>query len=166
MSDEKRHLGFVDPTATIGKDCHIWHYAVVLRDVKLGDNVSIGSHAEIGRGTTIGSGSRIGKGVFLPPNSVVGMNVFIGPGTVFCDDKYPRVGNVEYHAQPPTIEAMASIGAGVVVLPGVRIGFGALIGAGSTVTKDVPAKTVFRGEPAREVGLVDNLGLCTLLYQH
>ena len=157
MSEEKKYLGYVDSLAVVGKDCHIWHYAVVLRDVKLGDNVSIGSHAEIGRGSVIGQGSRIGYNVFLPPNSRIGMNVFIGPGTTFCDDKYPRVGNVKYDALPPVIEDMASIGAGCTILPGVHIGYGAMIGAGSTITKDVPARTVVHGERAREVGTIDIL---------
>ena len=139
----------IDPTVKQGKDCHIWHFAVILANVILGDEVSIGSHCEIGRGTTIGDRSRISQGCFLPANTHVGADVFIGPGVVCTDDRYPQVGNSHYHAQPPTIEDNVSIGAGCVILPGVRIGHSSLIGAGSVVTSDVPPNTLIRGEPAR-----------------
>lgn len=68
---------------------------------------------------------------------------------ICCDDKFPRVNNAAYHAQPPVIEDDASIGAGAVLLPGVRIGRGALVGAGAVVTHDVPAGAVVYGCPAR-----------------
>ena len=139
----------IDPSATLGENTHVWHFSVILQHVVIGDDVSIGSHCEVGRGSTIGDRTRLGKGVFLPPNSVVGDDVFIGPGTIFCDDRFPRVGNKSYKAEPPQIEDGASIGAGVVVLPGVKIGLKAMIGAGAVVTKDVPAYTKLRGEPSR-----------------
>jgi UDP-2-acetamido-3-amino-2,3-dideoxy-glucuronate N-acetyltransferase len=117
--------------------------------VILGDHVSIGSHVEIGRGSVIGQGTRIGKGVFLPSNSSIGDEVFIGPNVTFCDDKYPRVANRDYNAQPPYVGDRASIGAGCVILPGVKIGAGAMLGAGSVITSDVPANALIYGEPAR-----------------
>ena len=149
---EKIHghsLSFVDPEAKIGANVKIWQFASVLKDAVIGDSVSIGAGAEIGRGCVIGENSRIAHGVFLPPNSKIGRNVFIGPSVTFTDDKNPRVGNVEYFAQPPIVEDMAAIGAGAVVLPGVHIGWGALVGAGSIVTKDVPARITVMGNPAR-----------------
>ena len=142
-------FNFVDKSAVLGENVQVWHFAIVLADVVIGDNVSIGSRAEIGRGTRIGNGSRIGSGVFLPPNSVIGENVFIGPASTFCDDKNPRCGNTNYLAQPPVIESHASIGAGVVVLPNVHIGSNAKIGAGAIVTKDVGEGQVVYGDAAR-----------------
>ena len=149
FTDNTGALNYVDRTATIGHGTSIWHWAVVLADVIIGDNCSIGSHAEIGRGTIIGENTRVGAFVFLPPNSKVGKNVFIAPHVMFCDDKHPRAGNAEYIAQPPTILDGASVGAGSVVLPGVTIGRKAMVGAGSIVTRDVPDGAVVRGEPAR-----------------
>jgi UDP-2-acetamido-3-amino-2,3-dideoxy-glucuronate N-acetyltransferase len=136
--------------AKVGQTTKVWHFTVILADVVIGEGCNIGSHVEIGRGSVIGDGCRIGKGVFLPPNAKLGNNVFIGPGAIFCDDKFPRVNNPDYNAQPPTIEDGASVGAGAVVLPGIRIGAGALVGAGAIVTKNVPAGAIVRGEPARE----------------
>ena len=145
LSTRVHDKAFVHPTAKLGRNVSVWQFASVLQDVKIGDNVSIGANCEIGRGSVIGDDSRIGHGVFLPPNSKIGRAVFIGPSSTFCDDKLPRVGNIEYHAQPPVIEDNASVGAGVTVLPGVTIGWGSMIGAGSVVTKDVPAQTTVRG---------------------
>jgi UDP-2-acetamido-3-amino-2,3-dideoxy-glucuronate N-acetyltransferase len=136
--------------AKVAQTSKVWHFSVILAEVTIGESCNIGSHVEIGRGTRIGNGCRIGKGVFLPPHSVIGNNVFIGPMACFCDDKWPRVNNADYDAQPPTIEDGASIGAGATILPGVRIGAGALVGAGAIVTKDVPPGAVVRCEPARE----------------
>lgn len=142
-------LNFIDPSAKIGARSNVWHFSIVLQDVEIGEDVSIGSRCEIGRGCRIGNGTRIGSGVFLPPNAVVGENVFIGPNSTFCDDRNPFAGNVQYIAEPPVLESGCSIGAGVTILPGVRIGTKAMVGAGAIVTKDVPAGAVIRGEPAR-----------------
>jgi UDP-2-acetamido-3-amino-2,3-dideoxy-glucuronate N-acetyltransferase len=145
---EKREI---HETARFGSGCAVWHFAVVLQDVVVGDYVSLGSHCEIGRGSVIGDRARIGKGVFLPPKSQIGAEVFIGPGVTFTDDKHPRVSlaSGHYTAEPPIVEDFASIGAGAVICPGVRIGRRARIGAGAVVTRDVPAESHVRGEPAR-----------------
>lgn len=142
-------LSFVDSSVHIGIGVHIWHFCVILAGVRLGDDVSIGSHTEVGRGCIIGDRTRIGKGCFLPSNTLVGNDVFIGPGVIMCDDKYPRAGNRAYDARPPCIDDRASIGAGCVLLPGVRIGRGALVGAGAVVTSDIPADTIVYGDAAR-----------------
>jgi acetyltransferase-like isoleucine patch superfamily enzyme len=142
-------FSFVHSTAKLGRNVKVWQWASVLADCKIGDNVSIGANAEIGRGSIIGNNSRISHGVFLPTNSKIGENVFIGPSVTFTDDKHPVCGNVNYEAQPPVMEDWSSIGAGAVILPGIRIGMGALVGAGSIVTKDVPKGMVVMGNPAR-----------------
>lgn len=138
----------VDPSATIGSGTKIWQFSTIMAGVIIGENVSIGSGCEIGRGSRIGSGTRIGHGCFMPSNSVVGRNVFIGPSVTFTDDRFPVVNNPGYHAQPPSVEDASSIGAGSVILPGVRICHGARIGAGSVVTRDVPSNSLVYGEKA------------------
>lgn len=141
-------FNFVDKSVVLGENVQVWHYAVLLADCVIGNNVSIGSRAEVGRGTKIGDGSRIGSGVFLPSNSIVGKQVFIGPNTTMCDDRHPFAGNVSYVAEPPILEDFCSVGAGCVLLPGVRIGKKAMVGAGAVVTKDVPAGSVVYGKAA------------------
>lgn len=142
-------INFIDETALLGIGTKVWWFAVVLQDVVMGMDVSIGSRAEIGRGSRIGSRTRISSGVFLPSNSVVGEDVFIGPNCTFTDDRKPRAGDGGYLAEPPTLKDGCSIGAGSVILPGVTIGERAMIGAGSVITKDVPPDSLVRGEPAR-----------------
>lgn len=142
-------FNFVDKTAQLGEGTTVWHFATILAECVIGKNVSIGSGAEIGRGTRIGDNSRIGSGVFLPSNSIIGANVFIGPRTCFTDDRNPRVNNPNYLAEPPIVCDHARIGAGCVILPGVRIGINALIGAGSVVTRDVPDGGKVYGEKAK-----------------
>jgi acetyltransferase-like isoleucine patch superfamily enzyme len=143
-------INFIDDTAQIGKLTKIWHFAVILANVVIGECCNIGSHVEIGHGCKIGNRVRISHGVFLPPNSVVEDDVFLAPGVLASDDRYPRANNPDYHAQPPHFERGCSVGIGSVILPGVRIGAGSLVGAGSIVTKDVPPQGHVRGEPARE----------------
>lgn len=145
-------LTFVDPSAKVPASTSVWHFARVLADVVIGQHCSIGGGTEIGRGSTIGDYSRIGANCFLPPNAKIGQYVFVGPGCVFTDDRYPRVpapGDPPYDARPPIIEDGASIGAGAVILPGIRIGMGARVAAGSVVTHDVAPGTVVKGSPAR-----------------
>lgn len=146
-------IHFIDPAATVPDSTRraVWHFAVIMADVSIGEDCSVGSRAEIGRDSHIGDRSRISSGVFLPYHSQIGADVFIGPNTTFTDDRYPRIlkAGEHYRAEPPVVEDHASIGAGCVILPGVRIGHHALIGAGSVVAHDVAPFMVLRGEPAR-----------------
>jgi UDP-2-acetamido-3-amino-2,3-dideoxy-glucuronate N-acetyltransferase len=143
---------FIDPTAKLHPTAKVWHYATVLAGVELAEGVQIGSHTEVGRGTKVGKNSRIGANVFLPPYSVIGEEVFIGPSVSCADDRWPYIHkqfDAPYEALPPTIEDGATVGLGAVLLPGVRIGRGAVVGAGTVVTADVPAGCLIRGEPGR-----------------
>jgi UDP-2-acetamido-3-amino-2,3-dideoxy-glucuronate N-acetyltransferase len=125
------------PGATIGKDCNICDHVFIENDVVLGDRVTVKC------GVQIWDGLRVGD------------DVFVGPNATFSNDKFPR----SKHYQPAVLETHigngASIGAGAVVLPGLRIGVRAMIGAGSVVTHDVPARAIVTGNPARIVGYVD-----------
>jgi len=143
-------LNFIDKSVTLGEGTTVWHFAVILADVVIGDHCSVGSHCEIGRGTTVGNNTRISAFAFLPPNSRVGNNVFISPHVMCCDDKRPVCGNAEYTAQPPVIGDYAVIGANATILPGVKIGEHAFIGAGAIVTKDVEPWATVYGEASRE----------------
>jgi len=140
---------FIDSTAQIGENCSIWHNGIILANVILEANVSIGSGTEIGSGSIIGRDSRISAQCFLPSNSTVGRGCFLGPGVRCADDAHPRANNPQYIAAPPIIEDGASVGMGAIILPGIRVGLGAMVGAGAIVTRDVPAHAHVRGEPAR-----------------
>jgi acetyltransferase-like isoleucine patch superfamily enzyme len=129
---------YVHPSASIHETTKVWHFAVIQRDVVIGANCSIGSHAEISAGGQLGSNVRIGHGTITAPGMKIKDNVFIGPNVTFCDDDRPVAGNTAYARRPPTVLAGASIGAGAVIMPGVTIGRQAMVGAGALVLHDVP----------------------------
>jgi len=135
-------------TAEIGEGTEIWNYVSVCAGAKLGTSVVVGSSCWIGKGTVIGNNSRLQTGVFLPNNSILGENVFCGPHVIATDDKYPRVGNHDYNAQPPNLKSNCSLGASAVILPGITVGEFAVVGAGAVVTHDVEPHTIVVGSPA------------------
>lgn len=143
----------ISPQITIGTkvilagNCTIWQYATICDGSYIGDHVVVGSNVWIGRYCEIGAGTRIQHGAFIPNNTHIGSNVFIGPNVTLTDDKYPKAGH-PYDPNPPIIEDDCSLGAGCVILPGVRIGKGAVVGAGAVVTQDVPAAAIVKGVPA------------------
>lgn len=141
-------LATVDKTASIGEGTVIWQYATVCANVKIGPNCVIGSCAWIGQDAEIGEGTRIQHGVFIAKGTIIGKNVFLGPNVTTSDDPYPRV-RQSYTAMPAVIDNGASIGAGAIILPGVRIGERAMIGAGAVVTHNVMPGEIVVGIPAR-----------------
>jgi len=136
-------------SARLGEGTAVWQFATVNEGVTTGKNCVIGSAAWIGDGTVMGDNCRLQHGVFLPRNSRLGDRVFMGPLAVCTDDRYPRVGNTNYKAEPPIICDDVSIGAGAVVMAGVTIGKGATIGAGAVVIDDVEPGATVVGVPAR-----------------
>ena len=88
----------------------------------------------------------------ITAGTFIGDRVFIGHYVITANDKHPVVGNPNWVPQPPVIEDDASIGGGAVILPGVRIGKGAIVGMGAVVTKDVPPGETWVGVPARRMG--------------
>lgn len=113
--------------------------------VSIGDNAVIMMGAVINIGVKIGSGTMIDMGAVLGGRVEVGKNCHVGAGTVLAGVIEPP------SAQPVIVEDDVLIGANAVVLEGVRIGKGAVIGAGSIVTKDVPSNAVVVGNPAKIV---------------
>ena len=149
-------------------------------DVILGQNVQLNDFINL-YGCSIGDGTKIGPFVEIQKNAVIGKNckiqshsfncegvtiedeVFVGHGVMFINDRYPRAttegGGLktedDWEVVPTLIEKRAAIGSNATILCGVTIGEGAVIGAGSVVTKDVPAHTIVAGNPAtivREIG--------------
>ncbi len=118
---------------TIGRNCMIGTFVEIQKNVVIGNNVRIQSHSFVCEAVTIED------------------NVFIGHGVMFINDKHPRVGVVDWKLLPVLVKKGASIGSNATILGGVTIGENALIGAGSVVTRNVPARATVAGNPARRL---------------
>ena len=124
---------------------------------RIGDDTRIGPFVEIQRGVTIGARCKVQSHTFVCDGVVIGDEVFVGHGVLFINDKHPAAVNERGELQTESdwellathVEDGASLGSGVVVLGGVRIGAGATIGAGAVVTRDVAPGAVLAGNPAR-----------------
>lgn len=143
----------IRPGATIYADVMIGdffssgHNIFIREHTVIGSHVSMGTNVIIEGHSIIGDYSNIQSLVYVPTHTTIGSHVFIGPNSVLTNDRYPPHGGDSLAG--PVIEDHASIGANVTVLPGVRIGQGSLVAAGSVVTRDVPARMLAIGSPAR-----------------
>ena len=126
---------------------------------KIGKNCSLGQNVNVGGKAIIGDGVKIQNNVSVYDNVVIEDDVFCGPSCVFTNVINPRAFVERKHEYKQTvIKKGASIGANATVVCGVTVGEYALIGAGSVVTKDVPAYALVYGSPARVRGKVDKEG--------
>lgn len=140
---------------TIGNRFSCGHQVLIRAEVTIGDRVVVLHGCTLEGRILIGSGVKIMAHVYIPSTTVIGNMVFIGPGTTFLNDKYPM--RCKAPVSGPQIEDDVTVGGGVTLCPGVRIGRGSFIGAGSVVTRDVPPQTLACGVPARHHPLPDAL---------
>jgi len=146
------HLHQIIENTKVGKDCSIWYF-VNIYNANIGDEVSIGSYTEV-NGSKIGYRTRVGPYVFIPEGITIGDYCFIGPRVTFTNDKTPNAEksfSKQFTPLETIIEDNVVIGANVTILPGLNVGKYAVIGAGSVVTKDVPAYEVWCGNPAKKL---------------
>jgi UDP-2-acetamido-3-amino-2,3-dideoxy-glucuronate N-acetyltransferase len=137
-------------TKQIGPDTRIWQFCVVFAGARIGANCNICAQVLIEGDVVIGDNVTVKSGVQLWDGVRLEDDVHIGPNVTFTNDFFPR-SKVPFKLLKTTIKAGASIGANATILPGVTIGEKAMVGAGSVVTKDVAAKTVVIGNPAKVV---------------
>ncbi len=135
----------------IGANTNIWQFCVVLPDAKIGDECNICSHCLIENDVVIGNRVTVKSGVQIWDGIRINDDVFIGPNVTFTNDKTPRSKIYPDTFLTTIIEKGASIGANSTILPGVKIGEGAMVGAGSVVTRDVSPHSTVVGNPAREI---------------
>jgi acetyltransferase-like isoleucine patch superfamily enzyme len=126
---------------------------------EIGDDVKIGTFVEIQKGARIGNRCKISSHTFICEGVELEDEVFIGHNVTFTNDLFPRAtnghgklkGDADWECIPTRVKKGASIGSGATLLCGITVGENALVGAGSVVTKDVPAYTVVAGNPARVI---------------
>ena len=143
----------------IGKDTHIWQYCIVLPGAEIGSNCNICANVLIENDVKLGNNVTVKSGVQLWDGVTLEDNVFIGPNVTFTNDKVPRSKMYPDLFLKTLVKKGASIGANSTIMAGHTIGEYAFIGAGSVVTKDIPANTVWYGNPAVHHGYITNEGI-------
>ena len=139
-------------TSDIGSGTRIWQFCVVLAGARIGADCNVNAQCLVEGDVTVGDRVTVKPGVQLWNGLRVEDDVFIGPNVTFTNDKYPRSRRPPPEFARTWLRRGASIGANATVLCGVEIGAGAMIGAGSVVTRDVPAGELWLGNPARRRG--------------
>lgn len=136
----------------LGRGVIVGDQACVRERCKLGDGVVVGRGSVIENDTAVGARTRIQANAYVTAYSTLEDDVFIAPGVVTTNDNLMgRTEERRERMRGPTIRRGARVGGGAVLLPGVEIGEEAFVGAGAVVLRDVPARAVVVGNPARRI---------------
>jgi UDP-2-acetamido-3-amino-2,3-dideoxy-glucuronate N-acetyltransferase len=152
------------PDVKLGRDVKVYAF-VNLYGCEVGDESKIGTFVEIQKGARIGRRVKISSHTFICEGVTIEDEVFIGHGVMFINDRYPRATTETGELQTGTdwqvvatlVKHGASIGSNATILCGVTVGEGAIVGAGAVVTRDVPARVIVAGNPARIIRWIDEL---------
>ena len=146
----------IAPDVRLGANVKLAKF-INLYGCSVGDNSKVGAFVEIQKNANIGRNCKISSHSFICEGVEIEDNVFIGHSVTFINDSYPRATTrdgglqteADWKVERTLVSKGASIGSGSTILSNLTIGDNALIGAGSVVTKDVPANAVVAGNPAR-----------------
>lgn len=141
---------------TLGQNVKLSKF-INLYGCEIGDETKIGAFVEIQKNATVGKRCKISSHTFVCEGVAIEDQVFIGHGVMFINDTYPRAATgdgslqteADWKVEPTIIRKGASIGSGATILSNISVGENAIVGAGSVVTKDVPANSIVAGNPAR-----------------
>jgi len=146
----------IAPSVKLGKDVKLSRF-INLYGCEIGDETKIGAFVEIQKNASVGKRCKISSHTFVCEGVTIEDNVFVGHNVAFINDSYPRATTGEgamqteadWKVERTLVKKGASIGSGSTILANITIGENALVGAGSVVTKDVPANAIVAGNPAR-----------------
>jgi UDP-2-acetamido-3-amino-2,3-dideoxy-glucuronate N-acetyltransferase len=149
----------IDAGCTIGEGTKIWHFSHVMPNCTIGNNCNIGQNVVVSPEVILGNNVKIQNNVSLYTGVICEDDVFLGPSMVFTNVMNPRsaVNRKDQYAKT-IVRKGASIGANATIVCGNDIGQYAFIGAGSVVTKEVPAYALVVGNPARQIGWMSAFG--------
>jgi acetyltransferase-like isoleucine patch superfamily enzyme len=146
----------IAPDVKLGKGVKLSKF-INMYGCEVGDDTKIGAFVEVQKNASIGSRCKISSHTFICEGVTIEDEVFIGHSVTFINDMYPRATTesgglqteADWKVDKTLVKRRASIGSGSTILANVTIGENAIVGAGSVVTKDVPANTIVAGNPAR-----------------
>jgi len=147
-------------TEDVGPGTRIWAFAHVMAGATIGADCNICDHVFVETGARIGDRVTVKNGVLIWDGVTIEDDVFLGPNVVFTNDLVPRAAIKKSREDllPTRVSRGATIGANATVVCGLSIGSHAFVGAGSVVSKGVPAHGLVLGNPARQVGWVCECG--------
>ena len=155
MSLSNEPIQRIAPDVKLGRNVRIFGFTN-LYGCEVGDDSKIGTFVEIQKGAKIGRRCKVSSHTFICEGVTIEDEVFIGHNVVFTNDLFPRATangqlqtDADWKCVPTLVKRGASIGSGAVLLCGITIGENSVVGAGSVVTKDVPANAIVAGNPAR-----------------
>jgi acetyltransferase-like isoleucine patch superfamily enzyme len=146
----------IAPSVKLGKDVKLSQF-INMYGCEIGDETKIGAFVEIQKNSSVGRRCKISSHTFICEGVTIEDDVFVGHGVTFVNDSYPRATTAEgglqteadWHVEKTFVKRGASIGSGATILANLTIGENAIVGAGSVVTRDVPANTIVAGNPAK-----------------
>src|SRR5712671_4860984 len=146
----------IAPSVKLGQNVKLSQF-INLYGCEIGDETKIGAFVEIQKNATVGKRCKISSHTFVCEGVEIQDNVFIGHSVTFINDSYPRATTssgdlqteADWRVEKTVVSKGASIGSGSTILSNVNIGENAIVGAGSMVTKNVPANSVVAGNPAK-----------------
>jgi acetyltransferase-like isoleucine patch superfamily enzyme len=152
----------IAPDVKLGRDVRLSKF-INLYGCEIGDETKIGAFVEIQKNAVVGKRCKISSHTFICEGVTIEDNVFVGHSVTFINDSYPRATTAEgglqteadWKVERTLVKKGASIGSGSTILSNISIGENAIIGAGSVVTKDVPANSIVAGNPARLLRQID-----------
>ena len=146
----------IAPSVKLGKNVKLSQF-INLYGCEIGDDTKIGAFVEIQKNARVGRCCKISSHTFVCEGVDIEDNVFIGHNVTFVNDSYPRAtatggglqSEADWKVEKTLVKKGASIGSGSTILSKVTISENAIVGAGSVVTKDVPASAIVAGNPAK-----------------
>ena len=159
MADVRLEAGALVAIASdvkLGQEVKLARF-INLYGCEVGDQTKIGTFVEIQKNARVGRRCKISSHTFICEGVTIEDDVFVGHGVTFINDSYPRATTAagslqteqDWQVEPTLVKRGASIGSGSTILAKVVIGENAIVGAGSVVTRDVPANAIVAGNPAR-----------------
>jgi UDP-2-acetamido-3-amino-2,3-dideoxy-glucuronate N-acetyltransferase len=149
----------IDEGCDIGPGTKIWHFSHIMPNCKLGSNCNLGQNVVVSPEVVLGDNVKVQNNVSIYTGVICEDDVFLGPSMVFTNVTNPRSAvNRRGQYERTRVGKGASIGANATIVCGNDIGEYAFIGAGSVVTKTVPAYALIVGNPARQIGWMSSYG--------
>lgn len=159
MSVFVHESSYVDEGVLLKNGVKIWHFSHIMTDTIIGENCNIGQNVVVSPGVVLGKNVKVQNNVSIYSGVICEDDVFLGPSMVFTNVTNPRSAiNRKSEYKKTLVKRGATIGANATIVCGNNIGEFAFIGAGTVVTKEIPAYALVVGNPSQQIGWMSEFG--------